>query len=55
MAFRYTLGIKARGRGYREARITAANDTAMRRATNALLEFGTEVTVIKKTRIKSKK
>ena len=55
MAYRYTLGIEARGRGYREAKITAANDAAMRKATNALLEHGTKVTIIKKTKVKSKK
>lgn len=44
MAFRYKLGIKARGRGYREATITADNDRAMKRACKDLLEYGTEVT-----------
>lgn len=53
MAYRYKLGIEARGRGYREAEVTADNDAAMRHACDVLLEGGTKVTVIERTKIKT--
>ena len=52
MAYRYNLGIKARGRGYREAKIIAKSDAEVKRVCNLLLEYGTEVTILKKTKIK---
>ncbi len=55
MPYRYTLGIDARGRGYREAKITAKSDVEVRKVCNLLLEHGTKVTILKKTKITSKK
>lgn len=54
MAYRYRLGIEARGRGYREATITAKNDKDLKRICDALLEFRTKITILKKTKGKAK-
>ncbi len=54
MAYRYTVSVEARGRGYREAKVTAKDDRELKRVCNALLEYGTKVTILKKTRIKAR-
>lgn len=53
MTYRYKLGIEARGRGYRETSVTAKDDRDLKRACNALLEHGTKVTILKKTKVRS--
>ena len=52
MPYRYVLGIEVRGRGYREAKITAKDDKEVKKACDTLLEHGTKVTIIKKTKVK---
>lgn len=47
----YNLGIVGMGRGYREAEIVAPNDEMVHRACNTLLEGGTKVTILNKTRV----
>lgn len=51
MAYCYTVGIKARGKAYRTATVTAKNDSELKRACNTLLEHDTEVTIIKKSKV----
>jgi hypothetical protein len=50
-SYYYKLGIEARGRGYREAEIVAENDDIMHKACDTLLEGGTKVTILDKTRV----
>ena len=54
---RYTLGIKAPGRGYREARAIDSSKNRIKEFCNLVLEHGTEVTFLKvepATKIQSK-